>query len=193
MQWGGVAIFLFHGIEDGVQTEVRNYTRKHLPKDDFIVTVRNFNARGTAVSMDDIIADRRGERPLPPYAFAVTFDDGFESSLTIAAPILAEEDVPATFYVTTAYIDSNRMSWIDRIEYVIEEIPSGKLQLPWGERRFLDPAEKQDVLEDIRVHVKSDQSINPDGIASEIQFQLGFDEVWSSDHPLGSANVCFQG
>ncbi len=131
----GVAIFLFHGVIRPLQTEVRNYTRKHLPVDDFVAVLRSLKARGTPVSMDDVIADRAGRAPLPQHAFAITFDDGFANNLTVAAPILAEEKVPATFYVTTDFIDRNRMSWIDRIEYAVEAVRQGSLRCPWAPPR----------------------------------------------------------
>jgi hypothetical protein len=180
----GVAIFLLHGVEDGVRTEVRNYTRKHLPRLDFVALLRDLTEYGTAVSMDDIVADRKGESSLPPYAFAVTFDDGFENNISVAAPILADMAIPATFYLTTDFIDSNRMSWIDRIEYVVEQAPSGLLSLPWGERPFSRAADRKAVLEDIRGNVKNNPALDPEELASRVQNQLGFAETWSSEHPL---------
>lgn len=180
----GVAIFLLHGVEDGVQTKVRNYTRKHIPRADFITLLKDLSKHGTAVSMDDIVADRRCEKPLPPYAFAITFDDGFENNLLVAAPILADMEIPAMFYVTTDFIDRNRMSWIDRVEFVIEQVPTGRLSLPWGERDFSDVDGRKAVLDDIRSHVKNDSALDPDETASSVQNQLGFAETWSSDHPL---------
>jgi len=39
--------------------------------------------------------------------FCITFDDGFKNNLTNAAPILVENDVPATFFLTTDYIGSS--------------------------------------------------------------------------------------
>ena len=99
----GVTIFLFHGVEDGVCTEVRNYTRKHIPKTDFCTYLEELKVCGTPVSMDDVVADRRGERPLPPYAFTITFDDGFENNLSVAAPVLAE--TPPNMLVIANRID----------------------------------------------------------------------------------------
>lgn len=180
----GVAIFLLHGVEDGVRTEVRNYTRKHIPRAYFISFMKDLTEHGTAVSMDDIVADRRGQNSLPPNAFAITFDDGFENNLSVAAPILADMAVPATFYLTTSFIDSNRMSWTDRIEFVIEQVPVGHLTLPWGDSRFFDVEGRKAVLEDIRENVKKNPILNPEEIASSVQDQLGFAETWSSDHPL---------
>jgi peptidoglycan/xylan/chitin deacetylase (PgdA/CDA1 family) len=180
----GVAIFLFHGVVDRVETEVRNYTRKHLPADDFSTVLQALKARGNAVSIDQIVAGRAGEESIPEYAFAVTFDDGFENNLTIAAPLLAQARVPATFYVSTDFVDRNRMSWIDRIEYVVAAAARGHLNLPWATVAFDDAASKRRLLDAIRREVKSTSSIAPDELASDVQQQLGFSEIWSSSHPL---------
>ncbi len=184
LQENGVAIFLLHGVEDGIRTDVRNYTRKHIPRTDFIDILKDLNSHGTAVSMDDIVADRNGEKSLPPYSFAITFDDGFENNLSVAAPILDEMAIPSTFYVTSDFIDRNRMSWIDRIEYVIEQTPTGQLTLPWTNIRFSTADERKALLDDIRHHVKSTPSLIPDDVATSVQNQLDFPETWASDHPL---------
>ena len=52
---------------------------------------------------------------------AITFDDGFEDNFTIASEILEELKAPATFFVSTDVIDSNRELWtgdLERIFYV---------------------------------------------------------------------------
>ena len=51
---------------------------------------------------------------LPSNAICVTFDDGYENNLTVAAPILAEFNIPATVFIATAFLDGNNM-WNDRI------------------------------------------------------------------------------
>lgn len=43
---------------------------------------------------------------IPPRTIAITFDDGFETTVTRAWPILRELRVPATLFVNTGYLDS---------------------------------------------------------------------------------------
>ncbi|NMG63882.1 polysaccharide deacetylase family protein [Azoarcus indigens] len=52
---------------------------------------------------------RLREGSLPPRAACVTFDDGYADNLTIAAPILRELGLPATFFIATGYLDGGRM------------------------------------------------------------------------------------
>jgi len=51
--------------------------------------------------LDD--AHRRGRK------FSVTFDDGYRDNLIHAAPILLRLDIPATFFVSTAYLDDEHV------------------------------------------------------------------------------------
>jgi len=46
-----------------------------------------------------------GPGPLPPRAFVVTFDDGYENVHTHAWPVLRDLGVPATIFLATAYLD----------------------------------------------------------------------------------------
>lgn len=180
----GVAIFLLHGVTHPNDCRVRNYTRKHLDFDYFRTFVRLLKAHGSPVSMEDVRRHYDEGARLPARAFAITFDDGFQNNLTLAAPVLHEEGVPATFYVTTDFVDSNRMAWIDRIEYAVEQCDRGSLRLPWGLRSFASDEERRQLLSDIRVHVKRDRNIDSDALATEIQSQLGIPATFSSDHPL---------
>src|SRR5437773_1426599 len=60
------------------------------------------------VGIDDYLAARRGERPLPPRAVLVTFDDGYRDTLEHAAPILHALRIPAVLFVPTSYIGDRR-------------------------------------------------------------------------------------
>lgn len=51
----------------------------------------------------------------------VTFDDGYADNLWNAKPLLARQDVPATVFVTTAYVKENREFWWDQLERFLLE------------------------------------------------------------------------
>ena len=120
--------------------------------------------------MEDVVRLKDVGGSFPPYAFAVTFDDGFENNYSLAAPILEDLKVPATFYVTTDFIENNTMSWIDRIEYAIEWHSPKRLWLPWAREpvSIKGIGDKRNTLEDIRRRVKNDPAIDVDSLLNSI-------------------------
>ena len=77
----------------------------------------------------------------------VTFDDGYRDNYDLAFPILKRERVPATFFITTGFLDDQPLAWWDRIAYLVRQ--SALRQLPerpdtWGGPLPLtDPASRE--------------------------------------------------
>jgi peptidoglycan/xylan/chitin deacetylase (PgdA/CDA1 family) len=59
----------------------------------------------------------------------VTFDDGYRDNFEVAVPILREQNVPATFFLPTAFLESPRLPWWDRVAYVIKQTHQRRLDL----------------------------------------------------------------
>jgi peptidoglycan/xylan/chitin deacetylase (PgdA/CDA1 family) len=53
---------------------------------------------------------------IPSRAVVVTFDDGYEDNLTFAKPILERYKVPATVFVASGVVDSDREFYWDKLE-----------------------------------------------------------------------------
>jgi peptidoglycan/xylan/chitin deacetylase (PgdA/CDA1 family) len=181
-----LAIYLFHGVVDGGSWKVRNYNRKHLEADYFRRLIQGLLVKGRPLSMDDVIRHHDEKRPYPANAFAITFDDGFRNNLSVAAPILSELGVPATYYVTSGFVDENGMSWIDRIEECIESAWPDRIRLPWkpDEDRISAPADGIRVLDEVRKKVKSDPTVDVEGLIRDIAHQCGREAPLSSDSVL---------
>ncbi len=181
-----VAIFLFHGVVAESIGLVRNYTRKHLERRIFCEVLEQLTAAGRPMSLQDIVAHCVSGEAFPPRSFAVTFDDGFENNYSIAAPILSDFGVPATFFVTSGFIEHNAMAWVDRIEYFMEHTRRGALRLPWTEEAqwFEDRAGKIALLEQIRHRAKRDPVLDVDELVGDIFAQGTLEEVAAGDGPL---------
>ena len=174
-----VCIFLFHGVIRRQRHAVRNYTTKHLELERFREILRDLKEKGNSVSISQILEATTMGRALPPYPFAITFDDGFANNGRIAAPVLEEFRISATFYVTTGFVGSSQVSWTDRIEAALEEATESRLDLPQIglEGRFTTPASKRAAMEEIRRRVKSDPAIDPYVFAENVCRQLGIPEL----------------
>src|SRR5262249_1332623 len=79
------------------------------------------------VSLDRIaIPVSRGEDP-PPATFAVTFDDGLGSNVRLGLPLLRRLGVPATFFVPSGLVDSDRDLWVTRLRETIRTWPAPRV------------------------------------------------------------------
>jgi peptidoglycan/xylan/chitin deacetylase (PgdA/CDA1 family) len=65
------------------------------------------------------LADMVAAGRVEPGSAAVTFDDGYRSVATLAAPVLRRTGVPATVFLTSGFIaetaDERRTLWTDRV------------------------------------------------------------------------------
>jgi peptidoglycan/xylan/chitin deacetylase (PgdA/CDA1 family) len=67
--------------------------------------------------LEDVLST--GTAHLPERAVALTFDDGYEDNLRVAAPLLQRYGAPATCFLTTAGLDSPIEYWWDTLERLL--------------------------------------------------------------------------
>jgi peptidoglycan/xylan/chitin deacetylase (PgdA/CDA1 family) len=100
-------ILMYHRVSErtgGVSSPTANVTPRR-----FREQLRGLLDRGfEAWSLGKILSARSAGQSVPEKVFAVTFDDGYQNNLVHALPILEELQVPATIYVATAFLDSER-------------------------------------------------------------------------------------
>lgn len=93
----------------------------------------------TPLSLVDFARARESE-DLPERAVVVTFDDGYVDNFEVALPLLRQHQVPATLFVTTCNIGTDREFWWDRLETLLlaaGTLPDAlELQLPSGSRHW---------------------------------------------------------
>ena len=86
---------------------------------------RRFNP----VSIQQVTDAINGGKPLPKRAVMVTFDDGFRDNFEVAFPVLQRHGVPALFFLSTGYIDSQSTFWFDWIVYAFVHTEVRQLHL----------------------------------------------------------------
>lgn len=78
----------------------------------------------------------------------LTFDDGYRDNYTQAFPVLSRHGIPATFFITTGFLDNPRLAWWDEMAWMIRTCRRDQIDLrPWiGEPiQFVDPTRERGV------------------------------------------------
>jgi peptidoglycan/xylan/chitin deacetylase (PgdA/CDA1 family) len=73
---------------------------------------------------------------IEPYTIAITFDDGYRDNLTHAHAILRKYRLPATLFVATGYIGTDRMMWNDQVSWAFKQTNRNYWQLELGKRHL---------------------------------------------------------
>lgn len=93
--------------------------------------MRYLATRFRVVSADQVLDALRSERPLPPKAVLLTFDDAYEDFGAVAWPTLRRHRLPVALFVPTAYPDHPETEfWWDRLYRVFRSPQRRTLQLP---------------------------------------------------------------
>lgn len=170
-----VTIFLFHGVTSERSFGIRNYTGKHLQLDDFSQLMRALAQVGSPISMDEAYKSLTRQAPVSPGSFVITFDDGFWNNLSLAAPRLADLGIPATFYLTSNFINQNSQSWVDRIEGAIDAISEPNFRAPHPMNQtfpLVTQTDKVHFMQEVRRTVKADRLTDPDTFADALVADL---------------------
>jgi peptidoglycan/xylan/chitin deacetylase (PgdA/CDA1 family) len=84
------------------------------------------------LTVEDLV-ERMGRGDVPRDAIAITFDDGYQDTLTHAAPILARLGLPATIFLATGFIGTGEIPWVDRVALGLKRTEARRVVSPWGE------------------------------------------------------------
>src|SRR5207253_1295909 len=90
-------IFCYHLLVDKVR-----YPGTEITPAAFEAQMKELKDKGiTVISMQDLLAWKRGEKNIPPRCAVITFDDGWKSQYEVAWPILKKFGYPVTMFIYT--------------------------------------------------------------------------------------------
>jgi len=110
----GIAL-AYHRIGDPGQSQL-DHALWSANAEVFEAQVRFLGAHADVVRVREL-ADALAQRGTR--AVAITFDDGYRDNHDVALPILRARGVPATFFVSTDFIDHPRTPWWDEIAWMV--------------------------------------------------------------------------
>lgn len=80
--------------------------------------------RYRVVPLDELVQTLLHGEGVPEKTVAISFDDGWQDNYRHAFPVLRQHKLPATIFLATKYIGSNRTFWSDAIPYALSELRS---------------------------------------------------------------------
>jgi len=112
---GPFTILLFHNVGRGPAAGFLP-TGLDCPPAFFRAVLKWLAAEANVLTFSDLVSAIRDKR-VPPNAVAITFDDGFRDTLTVAWPLLKEYGLPATLYTPTDSIGSQELLPLHKLYY----------------------------------------------------------------------------
>ena len=82
------------------------------------------------ISMATISEWLRDGRSFPPYAVAVTVDDGYQDFADAGNPVFAEYGIPVTVFLVTDFLDGKSWLWFDRVLYAFRHARVAQAVIP---------------------------------------------------------------
>ena len=79
--------------------------------------LRGLRRLANVVPLDAALRDLAEGRPLPARAVAITFDDGYRDTLTLAAPLLHELGLDATVFLVPEILSAEVNPWWERLAW----------------------------------------------------------------------------
>jgi peptidoglycan/xylan/chitin deacetylase (PgdA/CDA1 family) len=107
-----VTIFMYHGVTPA-PLPVFNWCQ--LDAALFEKQVRFLAQEYTVLPLGEVVDRLANGLPLPEYAAAVTFDDGYRNVGTTAYPILQRYQLPSTVFLVTSLVETDQPPWTGRL------------------------------------------------------------------------------
>jgi peptidoglycan/xylan/chitin deacetylase (PgdA/CDA1 family) len=125
-------ILMYHGVSPHQSfTGLRNSTGIHMNRQRFIEHLEVLRRHRRVIGVSEMAHGLREGEDLRN-TVALTFDDGYANNVTEAAPLLVDFKMPASFYLATGFIGTQRWMWNDLLERLFESTACKQLAQPDG-------------------------------------------------------------
>ncbi|MDR4507109.1 MAG: polysaccharide deacetylase family protein [Candidatus Brocadiaceae bacterium] len=88
------------------------------------------------VGEKEIILFLEGKGQMPKYPVWVTFDDGYKDNYKNAYPIFKKYKIPATFFVTTGFINKEAIPYEDYVQEAVRIIPLKEVRFNFNKKEY---------------------------------------------------------
>jgi peptidoglycan/xylan/chitin deacetylase (PgdA/CDA1 family) len=133
------------------------------------------------ISLRDAVRRWSEGRQLPVRSVCITFDDGYRDALDIAAPVLEEYALPATFFLIPGFVSRETHAWWERLAWAILDARAAELE--WNGRvlHLADRAGRFQVVEDLAAELKALDRVDRERAVDLIAKQLAPTSAYRED------------
>jgi peptidoglycan/xylan/chitin deacetylase (PgdA/CDA1 family) len=168
-------ILMYHGIssKNSLNGE-RAIGGKHIGVDMFVDQLRILRRSRRVVPLADLVRELGAGADMRN-TVVLTFDDGYENNALVAAPVLADFNMTAAFFLTTGFIGTDRLIWTDQLEKAFADTQHVTLRLPDGgaEVSIRTVEDKQQTLMALKARIKRNEHHSVIGMVEKIASELG--------------------
>lgn len=145
---GQVAIFMYHAVVRSAVGEAC-FTTEPVFRDEIRCIKNNFDV----VPLSEAVRCLGAGECVGPTA-VITFDDGFRNNYEFAFPILRDVALPATMFLTTQYLNTDKTYWYGLWVHAVKSTRCKTLQ--WNGRAFdlVSPEARRRTSDIVQVELK---------------------------------------
>jgi len=139
-------------------------------KETFANHLQFYQENFEVINIKQLIYLISSEIPLKKHYALITFDDGYKDNYDDALPLLIEQNISATFFIPTDYINNQKVPWWDEIAWMIKQCNLDYIQLPhWQDKVILDKQNFRLTLRKIISQIKKNRQMPIDTVLNIIR------------------------
>ncbi|CAN5160600.1 polysaccharide deacetylase family protein [soil metagenome] len=173
-------ILMYHGVTtaDTAPDRLKNCEGKHLPAKLFAGHLQAMRRSRRVIKLDELVRGLQDGDDMTN-TIVITFDDGYENNVLEAAPLLADFNMSAAFFLATGFIGAERCIWTDRLEIALDRTHRSSVQVPagGGDMPLTNFVEKRKAMSAIKRRLKAQPAQNVNQAVEKIISMLGVMDI----------------
>jgi len=143
-------------------------------------------SRFDCIGLEQALAMMTGKAPLRS-SLLITFDDGYLDNYQTAFPILRSHGLPATFFLPTSFIATQRLPWWDTIAYIVKHSrkDSFRIQYPKAAEFTVDRQKPSNTVFQVLCFCSQNATTDYSPLIEELE------AVCDCARPNGASERCF--
>lgn len=116
-------ILMYHRVCNPEDVRYPIQSGMYVRPDTFKMHCLYLKQNANVIPVEELIVKLQNRVRVPERTIAITFDDGWKDNLENAFPILKSMGLPATIFLPTSYIGTNKLFWTDEIARALRFSP----------------------------------------------------------------------